>query len=344
MKIMSKKEQKQTCLDLPNVNNLREAKATRKSRILVMGTALLGMVAFSACNVNDEIEDNNQPQAVSFSAGIAGQAVQNGGPTTKAAGTVWASGDAIGIFMMSNGTTTIAEQAENKQYTTTGGSTFSAVAGDEIYYPMDGSKVDFIAYYPYASGKTLGSSISVDVSGAQTASSQADIDLLWAKANGTGGSGYDKVTHATTPVALAFNHKLAKMVINVKAGAAVNTPLTGMTVTIKGMNTKNTFKLSDGTLGTPNTPAAITPRVITTASGFNASYDAIILPYVYSSNGDVTVDFTVGGETFTWEVDATTFAPGNEYTYAVTLTRTGVAVTGTINPWMPNDRGGVTAE
>jgi hypothetical protein len=58
----------------------------------------------------------------------------------------------------------------------------------------------------------------------------------------------------------------------------------------------------------------------------------------------VTVEFTVGGETFTWKVDATTFGSGNEYTYAVTLTRTGVNVTGTIKPWTSISRPDATAE
>ncbi|MDR2810204.1 MAG: fimbrillin family protein [Tannerellaceae bacterium] len=304
-------------------------KAIKKSKILVMNAALLGMVAFSACNVNDGIEDGNQPQAVRFSAGIANQAVQNDAPITKAAGTIWASGDAIGVFMVEKGMTTIAENAVNRQYTTTGNSTFTTASGQDIYYPMDGSAVDFIAYYPYATGKAISDQLSVNVSGAQTAASQAAIDLLWAKANNNG-SGYTK---ATPNVALSFDHKLSKIVMNVKAAANVNASLTGMTVSIGYMNTENTFNLSTGTFGTPGTPAAITPCKLATAkTGFDASYDAVILPGTYP-DGMVTVTFTVGGEPFVWKIPATTFNSGAEYTYAITLTRTEVKVTGTIKPW-----------
>ncbi|MDR2815990.1 MAG: fimbrillin family protein [Proteiniphilum sp.] len=309
----------------------------KKGKILVLGAALVYAAMFTSCNMNDDIQDEtNPPQAVCFSAGIAGQAVQNGAPGTRAAGDAWAANDAIGIFMVGNGTTTIAENAANKQYTTAGTSAFTAVPGDEIYYPMDGSAVSFIAYYPWKTGNTLTGNISVDVSGAQDATKQAAIDLLWSD----NAKNFSKAS--TGNVALEFKHKLSKIVMNCTADASVGAPLTGMSVTIKGMNTKNTLKPEDGSLGTANTPAAITPRTITNGS----KYDAIVLPGSYAADG-VTVEFTVGSDTFTWKLPAAAakFEAGNEYTYEVTLKRTGITVTGTINPWITvgNNRTG-TAE
>ena len=307
---------------------MRTTKST--SKIFAMMAAAGLMVGFSSCSNDDETVDNNQPQAVCFSADIANQALPGGAPGTRAAGTDWAAGDAIGIFMVGNGTTTIAEGAENKQYTTTGTSAFSPVSGDEIYYPTTGS-VDFMAYYPWNTGYTLGTAIPVEI-GTQT--SQPAFDLLWAKATGVAGAGYDK---NTTTVPLVFDHKLSKIVMNVTLGAGVSGTISD--VTIKGMNTKNTFDLAAGTLGTADTPANITPREVTA----NSEYDAIIMPETYAA-GVVTVDFTVAGATYTWTLAAETFAPGNEYTYAVTISKGGVSATGTITPWTPNDKGGVIAE
>ena len=331
-KIMNKQEQRQTRLGLSSVNNLRKAKT---SSFFVAAT-LICALAFTSCNVNDDITDETS-QAVRFCASIDNQAVANA-PETRAAGAAWNNGDAIGIFMVKNGTTTISEQAVNKPYTTQGAATFTAAAGNEIYYPMNGSAVDFIAYYPYESGNVLTTAINVEIGTTQTTASQAGFDLLWARADNSG-NGYNKISHAATPVAFVFNHKLAKIVMNCSADASVGTALTGMTVTIKGMNTKNTFNLATGVLGTPGTPAAITPHTV--ADG--AIYDAIIMPGGYAT-GALTVEFTVGGETFTWNVGAETFVAGNEYTYAITLTRTGVIVTGTINPWIPVVRDPVEAE
>ena len=326
MKITIKREQRRASSSLSNVSNLRDKGAKRR---ILLAAALMGAVAFTSCNVNDEISDN---VAVSFTAGIDQAAAVDG---TRAAGTTWGN-DAIGIFMM-NGATT---EAVNMQYTTTGSSSFTVAAGNEMYYPMDGSTVNFIAYYPYASGTALATPLGVTIGTSQTAASQPAFDLLWAKAD-NGGSGYNKVSHKTTPVALTFVHKLAKIVMNCTADPSVGSALTGMTVTIKGMNTENTFNLSTGTLGnSPDTPLPITPRTVTDGS----VYDAIIMPDSYAAEDNITVEFTVSGETFTWDVGATNFDGGNEYSYDVILTRTGVSVTGTISPWIPNDMGGVDAE
>lgn len=329
-------------------NFQKQTKTMKTSKTLAMIAAVGLLVVFSSCSNDDETVDNNQPQAVRFSAGIANQALPAGGPTTKAAGTDWASGDAIGIFMVNFNTTSIAEGAENKQFTTTGTSEFTAAAGNEITYPMNAAtKVDFIAYYPYASGNVLTTPIDVTI-GLQT--NQPTFDLLWTKAD-NGGAGYDKNTHKNTKVELKFDHKLAKIVMNVKADANTGiTDLSTATVTINGMFTKNTFNLATGLLGTADTKAAITPRKLgTKPAGFLATYDAIIMPYSNYAANDVTVVFTVGGNPYTWTLKTTdaVFAPGNEYTYEVTLTKTKVLVKGTITPWLAptnNDRGPVTAE
>lgn len=312
----------------------------KKSNFLVVMGALACAVLVSSCSVNDDIEDANDG-AVRFTSSIGQQATPGGSPVTKAAGTSWTGGDAIGIFMVDHTSGDVVMSAANKQYTTTGGSTFTAVAGNEIYYPQTG-KVDFITYYPWKTGYTLGTAIDVEIATTQTAANQPEFDLLWTKANNSG-TGYDKVTNATMPVALKFEHKLAKLVMNCKGDPSVGTLPANMAVSITGMNTKNTFDLSTGALGTAGTKAAIAPLKIATAATFNASYDAIIMPGTYA-DGDVKVTFTVNGEDFTWNVPATTFAGGAEHTYTITITRTGVQFTGTIEPWAPGTGGPGTAE
>ena len=186
-------------------------------------------------------------------------------------------------------------------------------------------------------------------------SAQADFDVLGAKANNNG-TGYTKTSHKTTAVALEFEHKLAKIVMNVvKPSLTTDSGLTdgdlaNMTLDMTGMKTRNTFSLATGLLGTATDVAASTPRKATTNADFLATYDAIIMPGTYN-NGDIKVVFTTtDGEPFTWTVNGTNgasnvvFDGGNEYTYDVTLTRTGVKVEGPIKPWKEIDRGDVTAE
>jgi hypothetical protein len=258
--------------------------------------------------------------------------VENVAGATRVNGTTWAEGDAIGVFMVVHGTRAVAEKTANREYVTKGNGTFAA-AGDAISYPMDGSMVDFIAYYPYAERTELGN-INV-VLGNQN--NQPSFDLMWAVADNSG-AGYNKGAKGAVP--LEFEHKLARIVMNTVAGTGLGEPLEGMTVRIENMYTRGVFNLATGTFGMPDTAADITPH--TAKDG--EQYDAIIMPGSYNA-GVVKVRFTTGGgDTFTWTMDAETFEGGNEYVYTVGLSRTGVTATATITPWNTIPKGAVTAE
>lgn len=314
-----------------------------KKTILIL-SALAATLCLGSCDKNEEATPANDG-AVRFTAGIGRDAVAT--PQTRASGTTWAPGDNIGIFMVGHGTTTIAESAVNKKFTTTAATIgiFTPVLGNEIYFPMDNSAVDFIAYYPHKDVATLTNTLPVAIATTQTSDSQAEFDLMWAKATNAG-AGYTK-EGITGRVQLTFGHCLAKLTMNCTVDASVGaaTLLNDATVTIRKMRTACTFNLATGTLaGTPAEVKDITPRKLATPTdGFHGTYDAIVLPAPYDA-GDLTVDFKLGGETFTWNVDGITFKPGHEYIYKVKITRTGVTAEGTIAPWTQEDKGPVTAE
>lgn len=309
-------------------------------KTIVMLSALAAL-CLTSCNNDDEVSVNDGK--VRFTAGIGREAVAT--PQSRAAGTAWHKGDEIGIFMVGHGTTDIAEKAENRPYTTADGtSAFTPVMGHEIYYPMDNSAVDFIAYYPHSNGAQLAAALPIEIALAQTGDTQRDTDLMWAKANNAT-KGYTKDAAAT--VDFTFGHCLSKLTMNCTVDASVGAAslLADATVTIKGMNTVNTFDLRTGMLsGTPGTPADIAPRKLAVANdGFHGIYDAIILPGAYADNA-LKVEFTIDGEPFVWDVEAVEFKPGHEYIYKVKITRTGVTATGTITPWTPVDKDEVTAD
>ena len=313
-----------------------------KSKKTIVMLSTLAAVCLASCDKNEEVNVNDG--AVRFTAGIGREAVAT--PQTRAASTEWAAMDKIGIFMVDHGATSIAGTAENKQYVTgKGDGAFTPAIGHEIYYPMDDNyAVDFIAYYPYRDGAKLDTHLGLAIATTQTDATQAATDLMWAKADNSG-SGYRKSENTT--VALTFGHCLAKLTMNCKLDASVGVAnLDGAKVTIHGMNTVSTFDLKTGKQhGTPENPADITPRKLATpTANFDATYDAIILPAGYSA-GAVTVDFEIGSDTYTWNVDTVTFEAGNEYIYEVEITRSNVKVTGTINPWNPvTHQGPVYAE
>lgn len=299
-------------------------------------------VALTSCDKN-ETKVMNDDGKVRFTASIGKEAVAT--PQSRAAGTEWHKGDEIGISMVVSGTTDIAERANNQQYTTVDGTqAFTPVMHHEIYYPMDNTAVDFIAYYPYANGASFFRDLKVEIATNQTDETQRKTDLMWAKSN-NGDMGYTKGENLKPE--LNFGHCLSKLTMNCTVDHTVGdgSLLANATVVIKGMNTSNTFDLKTGTLsGTPGTPADIAPRKLLDANaGFHGTYDAIILPGSYA-DGVLKVEFTLNGEPFIWDVEAVEFKPGHEYIYKVRITRTGVTATGTITPWTPVDKDEVTAE
>lgn len=311
-------------------------------RSLTTLCALAGAVCLASCSSDEETDVSNDGR-VHFTAGIGKQAVA-ATPASRASGSAWASGDAIGIFMVGHGTVDV--EAGNKKFSSLGGNgTFTPVAGNEIYYPMVNSmKVDFIAYYPYKENVSFDADLPVTIATDQTTTdAQPGCDLMWAKAD-KNGNGYAKDADATTPVALTFGHCLSKLTMNCKVDVSVGATLDNATVTISGMNTVSTFDLKTATLGTPETETGITPRKLTTPNtNFDATYDAIILPGSYGAN-KLSVTFGINGEDFIWQVDAIEFEPGHEYIYEVIIRRTGVSATGTITPWSPVVEGQVNAE
>jgi hypothetical protein len=297
-----------------------------------LAAAVVAAMALSAC-VKDGITQLD-PNEVRFTAGIAGVAT----PSTRAADATWTAGDEIGIFMVGHGNTTIVNDTSNRLYTADedGGddTEFSPVPETSgIQFPASGA-VDFISYYPYTGSATLVTPIDVTIQTPQTTDNQPDFDLLWTKATGTGGAGYTK---GSGNVALTFEHQLTKLAMTTIAGDGVTGDLAAMTVTITGTNTTNTFNLADGVLGTGTVPSPIEARVVG-----ERIYDAIIMPGEYE-DGTVKVTFDLGGEIFTWNVGEISFEPKKQYNYSVTLSRTGVTVTGTITDWEDVDGGGVIA-
>lgn len=304
-------------------------------RSLTTLCALAGAVCLASCSSDEEVNVSNDGR-VHFTAGIGNQAVA-ATPASRASGTTWASGDAIGIFMVEHGTVLVKGDERNKKFITLGGNdVFTPTTGNEIYYPMDNRSVDFIAYYPYKENASFDADLPVTIATDQTTTNaQADCDLMWAKAD-KNGNGYTKDTDATTPVALTFGHCLAKLTMNCTVDASVGATLDNATVTISGMNTGSTFDLKTAMLSaTRENKLPITPRKLAIPNySFDATYDAIILPGSYTTN-ELSVRFEISGEPFIWKVGAIEFESGKEYIYEVTIKRTGVSASGTIKAWDP---------
>ena len=218
----------------------------RVSNLLIMGA--LSALVFTGCTNNDDNSEWLDSNSVTFNSRIDGL-------QTKASKDVWSNGDEVGIFM----TTQTAEFA-NKKYVASDGGTLTAAPGQTLRYPEEGT-ASFIAYYPYSAslnGKTL--AMSVD-----NQADPAKVDLLY--------SDNAKAIAAGEAVDLAFKHKLSQIVIAV--GSDETLPdISGLKISLSGMNTQADFNLADGTLAAKESKANIDMNV--SADGTTA--EAIILP------------------------------------------------------------------
>ncbi|MGF7025671.1 MULTISPECIES: fimbrillin family protein [Sphingobacterium] len=291
-----------------------------KTQLLTAFSAAVLLLGACAKNDTPDVEH----EVINFSGQIS-QLKATSNPS--GASTVWASGDQIGIFMVNHGTTTISENSSNRQYNFNG-TVFAPATGQGIYYPVSDSKVDFVAYYPFVPTASLSTVQPIDVSSQNDLSK---IDFLWSKAT-NGVNGFNK--SSGTQVPLVFDHKLSKVVIKPTAGTgldASNADWSAMGVKIKGMQTMSSIDLSTGTLGAASGPADISPFV--KASG--STYEAIVLPATYATAGAVRFTFEIGNDTYAWASQANEqFEPGKEYTYTITVHKTGVVLGNvTIKDW-----------
>lgn len=251
------------------------------------------------------------------------------GVRTRASNDAWTEGDAIGIYMVTAGNKLAEEsiRAKNAKYVTEGDGTFNpAVVAHDVKFPIDGTNVDFIAYYPHGT-------VSVAFEYAVDVTDQTDpsaIDLLYAD-NAT------DLNKNSPSVDLSFTHQLSKLVVHLKTidgSALMNTA-----VTIKGTNTQGVFSLADK-LQTASAKGDIAMKM----SDGGASAEAIVLPA--ESLEDATLEIINGEYGYLYDLNSSTiitsFKPGYKYTYTIELdTRLPLSATATIADWL--DMPGETA-
>lgn len=275
---------------------------------------LLLSLFFVACDNDDDIRTDNG-LTVKFSSSIDRLI------PSRAIGSGWESNDAIGVYMLKAGQAlseaNIVDGAANREYVTASGDgNFAPAVGQTILYPADGSSVDFIAYYPYATIAAYQYAVNVE-----NQTSQPDIDLLYA--NNAKGLNKDN-----TAASLTFSHQLAKMVFNIKAGSGISS-LEGLNITLNGMKTQASFALADGTLAVDNASGKeLTVKMSPAVEGVVG--EAIILPVNALNDGNIVFTLPMGA--YKWNIPGgQEYAKGKKYTYDVELTNSGGGITASIS-------------
>lgn len=310
------------------MRNLIEKERTKQAGTVLYRSSVLffsvALTAFASCSSDNDNAASDSPAALQVTSGIE----------NRAAGGTWTAGDAIGIYSLDGNTVEYA----NRQYTTEdGGATckFKPSTSDQtVYFPIDGSMRNIIAYYPYSA--TVADGVyTVDVS---SQSNQEAIDLM------TSALVTDR--HKDAPaVNLSFAHKLSKIVLSIQPGNGLTTAdLAGMTVTLTNQIATGTINaITNGSSVT--TAADATKQAIvlnTAANGQNA--EAIVLPAASTAGMNLVFNLTGFQTPFTWNIANATksqsFKEGMKYTYAITINRIGIDVTANITDWIAGNGSG----
>lgn len=299
---------------------------------LILATVALALAACSDNENEPADRADGQPVPVEFRASV-------GVTETRAIDQVWSAADAIGIFMVKAGQSFVPEQisegAENLRYVVdvAAAGTFKP-GGTTIYYPMDNSEVDFYAYSPQGSvtKEEVATNYLYAVNVA-TQTNQEALDLLYS--NDVKGK---KKTDKT--ITLGFKHQLCKVILTVEPGAGVSADeMNGLKVKVNAQNTTAHFDLTAGALKDDAAKAADITLFKQTDAYI---YEAILLPDAATTR-TFEFDLNNGRDVpFIWNMGKALTA-GSKYTYTVRLNRSGVEVSGQIDPWNAKDGGQVDA-
>lgn len=282
---------------------------------------------FISCSENeDEVKGKFDGKPIVFTTAISSH--------TRVSDSQWENADAIGVYMKTNGQTlsTTSALASNKKHTTATaqGDFVFATDADKIFFPEDGSNVDFIAYYPYKTA-IADFKYPVNLAGDQTGKIP-ELDLLYS-------NDQTNKNNTATAVNLKFHHKLSIIQLNITDLGAKD--LTGIIVKISGTTTASSFSLADGTF--TDTPSSVADIVAeTTATNNTATSKAIILPVDALNGAKISFNIPSHGNTYTWDIPAgQKYESGNRYKYEVEVnSATGqivVNLSSNIEGWDDND-------
>lgn len=300
-----------------------------KSGILLAG--IIFLTTLNSC-LKEEIDNSGKDKQV---AAVFRTTINDTGnkktPATRASGNQWEAGDEIGVYALIQGATagdySIYNEKENIRYINNinGNLADFQAAGEEIIFPVSKENLKFIAYYPYTSTGTSGSTLQIDVT---EQSNPSEIDVLYAQST--------DYNCDNPEVSLTFHHILSHLVIEVATPETIN--LEGAQITIHNTVNKGTINLEDGTV-TPDTESSLNSPIIPfttfdqTENKITAT--AILLPGWDFSKAEIQIN-TADNNTYIWQSDEYLLQPNIIRTYQLNLTSASVeliAYGSTISDW-----------
>lgn len=276
-----------------------------KKKYVLFGMASMIAVAqlFTACSSEDLDSPSITPQkgkTISLTTTMATTRSSADPQTTQLS-----TSNQVGVFVtyqnqaIANGDNNMHSVAVNGDLTTT----------NTMNYPAeDGAKVNIYAYAPYAENMTFdGDNVFSVATDQSEESGYLASDLLYAAQANQASS--------ESPVALSFNHKLAKINVTIQKLENATIDLSDATITVTNTKVATTFNPSTGAVGAATGDA--TDIKVISALGEATTACAIIVPQELAA-GTQLVKIVADGKQLNAKLGAaTTFVGGKSYNFTV---------------------------
>ena len=285
----------------------------KTSKILCMAA---GLMLLSACN-SDELDEfaGRIPINLGYETLTVEEATRTAASTTINDSYI-TSGDNV-MVKIKNYSTAVGNYVP---YTYQAGASGTMTPpSPKPYYPTGSTNIDILAYYPSTAGK----SSNFDVNADQTSDTNYKAsDLMVATKTNQ--------AKTTSTVSLAFQHKMAKLVVTATKGDGVN----GIkTITLKNVKRRVSFTNTSGDVGSAQTISGATDVIVfkggsdTNASGIGAA----LIPAQTITGNILEIETDQGTATYSVASPGKTFNANTKYTVSVTVNRTAVGITNTIS-------------
>lgn len=239
---------------------------------------------------------------------------------TRATDTTWEVDDAIGIFALNEGEALSAESIydgmDNIEYrnNAAGVTADFEAASTPIMFPGDGTKLDFVAYYPYTTAVTEDYLLPIDVAEQTPLSS---IDVLYASA-------HNQNKHNPS-VPLIFTHQLSQVAITLTAESGIS--LVDVEMILQNATTEGSMDLVDGTITLGTSQGSITPVIHMDEITNSAVATAILLPGQAMNDLNVQISLP-DGKIYSWIPTESILTSNTRNRYALHLTHGKVEMVG----------------
>ena len=262
--------------------------------------AAAALTVLTACSSDDSPIENNEQRVPVTLAYTTVDAVETRAATNLNEGT-FASGEDVKVRISNTGAGSWTD------YTFTTGSAGAMTAPNPApYYPAGAQNIDIVAYYPSTAGTTF------TVADDQTSdASYKASDLMFASVTNQ--------AKQADAVNLAFSHKMAKLNVNITAGAGVSS-ITSVSL----LNVKPTVSF-DQTTGAVGDASGDATSIAVSNNG------AAVIPAQTIDGGLLSIVTDKG--TATYSVSSKEFEAGQYYTLNITVNLRAVGTTTAITGW-----------